>query len=144
MSTEDNKALVRRWWGAYNTGTIDFETFIHPLVANYAAPPPVRDGIANFKMIIDSTFASVPDQLWEIDKLIAEGDLVACHMTWSGTHQGSVGLFAGIEPTGKHFSVKHVHTFRISEGNVSGHWAVRDDLGMFRQLGVISTLPKTD
>lgn len=138
MSVDDNKALVRHWWETYNTHAIDFEAFIHPDMVNTAAPPPLRHGIDNFKMIITSTLTAVPDQHWEIEDLLAEGDRVACYMTWSGTHQASVGLFAGIVPTGKRFSVQHIHTFRITDGKLSGHGAVRDDLGMFRQLGVIA------
>lgn len=137
MSVESNKALVRGWWDAYNTHTIDFDAFIHPKMLNMAAPPPIQQGAENFRMVIDTTFASVPDQQWLIDDLIAEDDKVVCHMTWSGTHQGSYGLFNGFPPTGKRFSVKHVHIFRITDGKLSGHWAVRDDLGMFRQLGLI-------
>ncbi len=43
----------------------------------------------------------------------------------------------GIAPTGKRFSVEHIHIFRITDGKLSEHWAVRDDLGMTRQLGVV-------
>ena len=33
-------------------------------------------------------------------------------------------------------SVKHVHIYRLADGLVTEHWAVRDDYGMFKQLGI--------
>jgi len=37
--------------------------------------------------------------------------------------------------TGKHFSVQHMHRFRLHDEKIVEHWAVRDDLGMLEQLG---------
>lgn len=31
-----------------------------------------------------------------------------------------------------------VHIFRVREGKIVEHWAVRDDLGLMKQLGAIS------
>ena len=42
----------------------------------------------------------------------------------------------GIAPTRERFAVQQVHWFRVAEGKVAEHWAVRDDLGMMRQLGI--------
>jgi hypothetical protein len=36
--------------------------------------------------------------------------------------------------TGKRFAVQHIHIFRLDQGKVKEHWAVRDDLGLARQL----------
>jgi predicted ester cyclase len=45
------------------------------------------------------------------------------------------GFFLGIEPTGRGFRQRQVHIFRIdAEGRVAEHLAVRDDLGLRRQL----------
>jgi predicted ester cyclase len=64
--------------------------------------------------------------------LIAEGDLVACRVTWSGTHRGS---FLGVAATNLPFSVEHMHVFRVTNGQIAEHWAVRDDLAMLGQIG---------
>jgi predicted ester cyclase len=62
--------------------------------------------------------------------------MVAIRGTASGTHEGDE--LWGIPPTGKRFAVEQVHWFRVAEGKLAEHWAVRDDLGMMRQLGAIS------
>ncbi len=43
----------------------------------------------------------------------------------------------GIPPTGKSFSVEHVHWHRVADGKLVERWAVRDDLGTLIQLGII-------
>ena len=43
-------------------------------------------------------------------------------------------------PSGKTFRVKHIHRFRLRDGKIVEHIAVRDDLGMFQQLGHLGAL----
>lgn len=122
MSTDQNKALVRQWWHDFNAHHLDFETFIHPEMLNHAVPPQRQRGFDHFKATITDGLASVPDQHWTIDDLISEEDKVVCHMTWSGTLQGGYHI---VVPTQRHFSIHHVHTFRITDGKFSEHWVVR-------------------
>lgn len=66
-----------------------------------------------------------------------------CRLTVSGTHQGipgipvEGGLLMTVPPTGKAYTVQQIHIFRIEHGKIAEHWAVRDDLGMMQQLGVV-------
>jgi predicted ester cyclase len=46
------------------------------------------------------------------------------------------GEFMGVPPTGRSFSVQHMHMYRVADGKVAEHWACRDDLGQFAQLGL--------
>ncbi|MGO9155021.1 ester cyclase [Mycobacterium sp.] len=41
----------------------------------------------------------------------------------------------GIEPTGKRIRHEQVHIFRVADGQITHHRAVRDDLGLLLQLG---------
>ena len=66
--------------------------------------------------------------------MVAEGDLVAYRATLSGTHRGEL---LGMPPTGRAFRVQHMHMLRMRDGRACEHWAVRDDLGMLQQLGII-------
>jgi hypothetical protein len=53
-----------------------------------------------------------------------------------GRHVGSGGFpqFTGREPTNRTITAEAVHIFRIVESRLAEHWAVRDDLGVLRQL----------
>jgi len=62
----------------------------------------------------------------------------------TGTHRGKPtlpevfsGMLKGVEPTGKRAEVLHFHSFRVRGGQIAEHAAVRDDLGMLIQLGLI-------
>ena len=85
---------------------------------------------------------------WDIDTVVAEGDLVAVHGTMSGRHVGpfvSYGENAEpakvFPPTGKTFATTQSHWFRIADGKVIEHWANRDDLGTSLQLGWVPPSP---
>lgn len=67
-------------------------------------------------------------------EVIAEGDTVAYRATLQGTHLGEL---MGMARTGRAFRVQHMHRLRMRDGRSSEHWAVRDDLGMLQQLGIV-------
>src|SRR3954470_20615685 len=57
-------------------------------------------------------------------------------LAMSGTHGGA--LPPGVPATHKPFAVKHVHLFRVADdGRALEHWAVRDDLGLAMQAGLL-------
>jgi predicted ester cyclase len=73
---------------------------------------------------------------YEIERVIVEGDMAAVYLTMSGTHEG--GLPPGAPATHQPFAVKHVHLVRFAEdGRALEHWAVRDDLGLAMQAGLL-------
>jgi predicted ester cyclase len=47
------------------------------------------------------------------------------------------GQLVGVPPTGRRVTVHHAHSYRIVDGYIVEHHAVRDDLGMLRQLGAL-------
>ena len=58
--------------------------------------------------------------------------VVMAAATMTGEHTGT---FNGIEPTGKRINHKQVHIFKVADGRITHHRAVRDDLGLLLQLG---------
>jgi predicted ester cyclase len=74
----------------------------------------------------------------------AEEDRVVCKVIMTATHRGQpslphvfAGMLAGAAPTGRRVEVLHFHSFRIADGEIAEHAAVRDDLEMMFQLGLV-------
>lgn len=78
--------------------------------------------------------APFPDVRWEVLRTVAEGDRVWVETRMTGTHEGP---FFGWPPTGRSFAVRQVHMLRLEDDLIREHWAVRDDLGVLVQLGVV-------
>ncbi len=139
MSSEDLKAFIRQYIDDVNHHQdLDaIDRYVAPDVVNHAAVPSLRQGITGYKQIVAGSLAAMPDQRWEIENIVAEGDLVVVHgrrrATWLAPHFRGVPL-----PTGKPVEVEYVHIFRVVDGLITEHWAVRDDLGMLLQLGAIT------
>jgi predicted ester cyclase len=104
-------------------------------------------GRAGMKAVFETLYSVFPDFHYTIDESIAEGDRVVCKMTMTGTHRGQPkfpetfsgfsGMLNGVAPTGKSVKVLQFHSFRIRDGKIAGHEAVRDDLAMVLQLGLV-------
>ena len=137
MSAQENKAIIRRLIEeGYNKDNMDvIEELVAQNVINHSAVPERQHGIESFKHVNRWVRAAFSDAHYQIDHMIAEGDMVAVRITASGTNDGE---FRGNPPTGKRFSADHVHWHRLADGKLVERWAVRDDLGAAQQLGLLS------
>ncbi|MCL5951837.1 MAG: ester cyclase [Chloroflexi bacterium] len=150
MSLEDNKTIVRKMFEAWNRGDLEAvqgywssDTINH---GRFADSDP-RDqrmprGIDGLRRVLNSLQTAFPDRRWDVTDTIAEGDRVMCRITVSGTHRGIPAMpveggpfLQAIQPTGLHYSVQHMHAFRIADGKIAEHWAARDDLALLEELG---------
>ena len=137
MTPQENKSVVQEFYDQWNSGAIDFERLVHPNVTNHQPDRDPEVGLDKFRRAIEGVMGAVSDSKWTTLRLIAEGDFVVCHNTWSGSYGGT--MFRGLAtPAGKTFSVEHIHVYRLSDGHIAEHWVVRDDLGMMQQIGAIT------
>ena len=135
MSTEDNKALFRRWCEVISQNRLDrVEEIIAPDEIDHALPPGVPPGLEGVKQIFTLLHTAFPDLQIQIDDLIAEGDQVVGRITARGTHQGE---FMGIAPTGKPVSFNAIDVVRIDGGKIVERWSQADMLGLLQQLGAV-------
>jgi steroid delta-isomerase-like uncharacterized protein len=136
MSTEDNKALVRRFyeevWGKGDVA-VTREVFASDYLRHDLRPTTALPGPEGQARIAADFRAAFPDLEIQIDLLMAESDLVAARWTMQGTHLGS---WAGQQPTGKKARFSGVNIFRIAQGRVVEIWNHRDDLGLIQQIGL--------
>ena len=137
MSAEENKSIVRRFnEEVFGGGDVDaVDRYLAPDILNH--PTGVR-GTEDWKRIVRHTKSHFPTSSMTIEHLIAEDDIVMIHITWSGTQQGEIRMPWGtIPPSGKSYTVQHVHIYRIVDGKIAEHWAVREDLGLLLQMGAL-------
>lgn len=133
---EENKAVVLRYieevWNGHDLEAID--GIVSPdYVNNAATTEEYRHGGA--RQIWDWILSVFPDHHYDVEDAAADGETVAVRGTMVATQEGEL---MGIEPTGKRVTVQQSHWFRVVDGRVVAHWAVRDDLGMLQQLGALS------
>ncbi len=136
MSAEENKDIVRRFWGVWEEGNIDLvdELLAPDYVNRTPATPDQPTGPEGVKGVVSMFRSGMPDLRVVIEDMIADGDKVAVRYTLEGTHEGE--LF-GVPPTGQRLSIKSIAIERVSDGKIREHWRVTDSLDMMQQLGVI-------
>jgi len=125
MSTEENKAIVRReqeeLWN--HTGDLDAaQELFAPEQAEAA-----RQEAADFRR-------GFPDVVSTIEDLIAEGDMVAARWSSRATH---LGEYAGVAPTGSEVEFTGISVYRIEGGRIAESWTEEDELGLMRQIGAV-------
>src|SRR5918995_1060567 len=142
MSTEENKALVRREIGELfnRTGDLDVaeEVYAPDFVGHDSTLSEDLHGVEAAKQFAASFRSAFPDLTCTIEDQIAEGDKVATRWRAIGTHNGETEELG--PPTGNRMKITGVSIERISEGKVVESWDNYDAMGMMQQLGHISSL----
>jgi steroid delta-isomerase-like uncharacterized protein len=140
MSTEDNKALARRFYEeGWNKGNLAiFDELLAPnhVLHDPGFPEPVH-GLEAFKQYYTTYSTAFPGNQITVEAYIAEGDTVVSRWTARGSHKGDL---MGIPPTGKQVTVAGITINRIANGKIAEDWSNYDMLGMLQQLGVVPTM----
>ena len=138
MSTEENKALMRRIYEeVFNQkNLVAIDDFIAPNFVNHSAAQLGMTGgdLEHVKQFVSMVMQVFPDLHYTVEDLVAEGDKVVARLTISGTQQGA---FMGIPPTNKHATISDIEIFRITGGKAVETWVQVDFLGLLQQLGAI-------
>jgi len=89
-----------------------------------------RDGLKRRVMLFRTAF---PDIQFTIEDMLAEGDRVAVHYSFSGTQTGQFGDLA---PTRRKVSVPGIMIAVVREGRIESAFSAFDSGDMLRQLDV--------
>jgi predicted ester cyclase len=141
---DGNKELVRLLFErVFNERDLDVcdEIFATDYIEHALAPfgtdePGPVVGPDHMRGVVSWLVEQHPDITMRIDALIADGDTVAVRVWSEGTNLGR--LNGVIPPTGKSFAAQQSHWYRVENGRLAEHWAVRDDLGTMLQLGIVN------
>jgi predicted ester cyclase len=142
--SERNKEVVRLFFEKQNHGDARGSSEEWAETAANDGQPIPGDARRVFQMAIEDLRQTFPDWHVEIVDLAAQGDSVVALCRVSGTHRGigrlplNGNLLMGMEPTGKRFDVAHIHWFTVRGRKLVDHRVARDDIGMYKQLGVLS------
>ncbi len=123
MSTEENKAIVRRWSEElFNQGNLVVaDEIVAPTYRRHDPGDPFAvEGPEGVKRLVSMLRAQVPDLHISVEDVIAEGDKVVTRYTVA---QGKASA---------------IQIFHLMDGKIVESWANRDDLGLLRQRGVVS------
>jgi steroid delta-isomerase-like uncharacterized protein len=134
MPAQDNKAAVRRFYDEVINGR-NVEIVDELLTADSVDHTFGSQGLEASKQFFGMLFQAFPDLRAEVHDVIAEGELAAARVTYSGSHEGE---FIGIPATGRQARVSGVDFFRMQDGRQAEHWGGPDMASLLQQLGVMS------
>jgi predicted ester cyclase len=138
MSTEENKALIRRLFeeGLNQNKPGVFDELLALDFVIYDPPPGTQPGPEGFRKVVAMFRTAFPDLHVTFEAEFADGDYVMHRGYITGTHQGE---WQGIAPTGKQIKMKTLDIWRVANGKAVENWVQMDMLSLMQQLGVVPT-----
>jgi predicted ester cyclase len=142
MSTEHNKAIVRRYFEGDRDGRDNvavWDEICDPDMVLFASllPEPIR-GLEPLKQFTTAAHSALSDFGITVEDLIADGDTVAARWTMRGTHTAPFAMPGlSLPPTGKQIAVSGISICRVAGGKLVEERVEADWMGMMQQLGAI-------
>ena len=137
MSTEENKAVSRRFHEAIGKGSAQAlqAEFAPNYVAHFPGIPVPLDS-EGFNQLVNVFASGFPDSHFDFDDEFAVGDKVVTRFTYHAVHSGE---FQGLPPTGKQVAMTGITILRLAGGKIVENTVELDQLGLLQQLGVVPT-----
>ena len=131
---ERNRQLVRQMNAeVWNKGDLDAIAglFTPDFVLHFLPDGSDTRGIEGLREHVQELHEAFPDWSEDIQRMVAERDLVVIHYVSSGTNQGQ---WLGEPPTGNRVQVNEMSIFRIEDGRIAEQWLLPDLSSMQQQL----------
>jgi steroid delta-isomerase-like uncharacterized protein len=135
MSAE-HETIARRIYDILEAGAYDRlpEVFADEFVEHETLPGSTKSGFAALQEAMDAYRTAFPDLHFEATSVIAEGDRIAVHYTFTGTNKGE---FMGMPATGRSVNVQGVDIGRMTkDGRCAEHWGFMHEGDLMGQLGL--------
>lgn len=133
-TSEKNKATVTRFNKEFiESGDINaFNEIVAADFINQTAPPGVPKGPEGVMYFFNHFLKpAFPDLKVQIQRQVAENDIVTTHKIFHTTHKGD---FMGIPATGKNVTMEVMDIIRLKDGKFVEHWNVLDWQHVIGQL----------
>ncbi len=137
-NTEQNKAIVRRFFDAFNRhDQSDYsEIFAPNYVLDFPGGPGTARGLVELLQATAGFLTAFPDLHFALDTVIAEGEYVAAFWTMSATQKGPLGPIPG---TGLPVVLTATSLLRVVDGKIVEDRVRADMIGLLQQIGVMPT-----
>ena len=134
MSRDVATGMRRFWEEAFNGRDLSvLDELIADDYVNHAALPGTPPGPAGQAAVLRRLWDALTGARFEIAHLAADGDVAICIGTMSGIHDGEL---LGVPASGRRVEWRMCHVMRFgADGRAVEHSAIRDDLGLMRQMG---------
>ncbi len=126
--------FLERVW---NAGEIDAcDRFIADAYTLHHDPGDPWDGrtldLAAYKERLKMSRAPFPDQHFELQAMLEDGDAIAIAWLWSATHAAD---YPGFPATGRRITMSGATLYRFDTNDkLTGHWQITDRLTVYQQL----------
>jgi predicted ester cyclase len=123
--SDNNKIKVKQFYEEVaQKGNMSFlDEFVAKDFVDHQPAPGQVPGVAGVRQFFRSLQAGISNLQVTIENMIAEGDLVAVHMSMRGKHSGEL---MGIPPSGKDVVIRVSDMIRIENGKAVERWGVED------------------
>jgi len=137
MSPQRNKEILERFDALLGSDDLtELDELCTPDMVNHALAPDRPKGLAGTREFLETMARrSFSDQTWQQLTVVAEGPYIVQFGKRGGQWRG--GEFMGIEAAPGPYSRDFMAAYRFSNRRIAERWAIRDDLGMLRQLGAL-------
>lgn len=132
---EKNKALVHKFFHAYQSGQFD-QIVAHMCPFRSTLQPET----AVFSQAAAQWRAAFANGRFQLNTLIAEENKVAAHWHFTGTHQGS---WPQTTTSGQAISLMGITLFEMSDQHITAVTEIADRLTLWQQLGLLPANPRT-
>ena len=138
MSTEENKALIRRYIQAIDDNDSSDWSIIDEFVAeDFVAHNPPLPGVSldreGLKQAAEIFRVATPGK-HELPLQVAEGDLVVSRIVGKGVHAGEL---LGIPASNRDVETDGIAIHRIRNGKIVEYWSVVDVARVLQQVGAL-------
>ncbi|MBA2343507.1 MAG: ester cyclase [Rubrobacter sp.] len=135
MSAEENKAIYLGVVEDLNRGDLKSSLAFTAPDATLNGQPLGREGDRHRAEMLAEAF---PDQRYDIQEMIAEGDILVVRWRMTGTHLGELaGPTMTVPATGKRLDIWGMSMYRIEEGMATEIWERFDMMEFLSQLGIM-------
>ena len=137
MDTDAHKQALSRFDALLGQDDLTaLDELCTPDLVNHALAPDRPAGLAGTREFLETIGrTSFVDHRWDELTVVAEGAYVVQFGKRGGHWPG--GRFLGVDAPAGDYSRDFAAAYRFAEGRIAERWAIRDDLGMLRQLGAL-------